>query len=118
MSTSRLTDAQHLAMLKVVRRRISDDIPLEAVDDDFPGDKHTEANWGQCTQKGWPKDARLFKNRDSPKHRETRQRCPMDTRERPTIRGCFYTCRIFQGPIPTKEEALELYDIRIRQAED
>ncbi|WP_422928595.1 hypothetical protein [Singulisphaera sp. PoT] len=109
-----LTDAQHLHMLRVVRDRIAEGVPLDYYDDTTPGDKSMACNWGQCTDHGHTKS---MLRRGTPKYREKHHRCPLDqvNQEEKKHSGCFWRCLVFQRPgnLPSKEQALELYDIEL-----
>jgi hypothetical protein len=122
-----LTNEQYIRMLKKLRTLIESGLKLELDDSNEIGNKYTHASWGQCTNEHWDKDS-LFR-KDAPflgsKTHAKGQFCPFDTRINPpghsSIRnspmGCFYRCRLFQAtkaaPAPTREQALQLYDITI-----
>lgn len=122
-----LSDASYLRALERNRERIANGLELNAVDSITPGNKFTEASWGLCSKEAelWPdKEDHLFPDRmgtdiAATKYREYHHVCPMDTRERGAM-GCFYTCRIFQPKYvtPFREEAIALYDQRIKEAKD
>lgn len=96
-------------------------------------------SWGLCASDAttwpdaedhlWPEDFAAFK-RAAPKWRRDEHQCPMDVRSEDgyaSSRSCFHTCRIFQSlrrqkrrdqrlrQIPTREEALALYDAQIKR---
>lgn len=83
------------------------------------GNKYTHCDWGTCSDRAeyfpdpfmhvWPYD---YPDRVA---LIDRPRCPMDKRTSGHHSGCFYHCRMFKGPRPTPEEALEIYDDAIRQ---
>ncbi len=117
-----LTDEQHLHMLKKVRDRIANGETMVLDDSDDIGNKHTHCSWGQCTDKGWEKEA-LFR-KDTPllgsKYHDKGQICPFDKDQAGesvlSPAGCYHRCKIFQnsrGNRPSREEALELYNITI-----
>jgi hypothetical protein len=119
-----LTDAQYDAALLRFQQAIKDGIVLSYFDDTTPGCKDTQCTWGLCDDSAlmWPKDTQLWPNgRTARKYLEAHQLCPFDKRaiKDATVNGCFYTCRVFQAtkrePVPTREQAIELYDKRIAE---
>lgn len=113
--------------------------PLALDDSDDIGNKHTHCSWGLCEDgpvygaESWPDpqdhlwpDRFQMDGRLAPKYRQNEQWCPFDRRLRvSTVQpkdyyelgtfGCFFHCRFFspKGPKPTREEALNLYDVAI-----
>ena len=121
-----LTHEQHLKMLKKIKTLIEEGLELQLDDSDDIGNKHTHCSWGQCTSENWDKDTLLWPGRPTPKYHAKGQFCPFDTRkqERTTKlakspEGCYFRCMIFQGEtIPSRTEAIELYQITIKQFEN
>ena len=119
-----LPQVRYIAALVRIKEQIKNGSELEAEDSDTIGDKYTHCNWGLCSGSvtQWPdKEDRLFP-RDYPLailHRTKGQDCPMDEKKGRKYGpdGCFYSCRVFQHPNnpPTREEAIELYDIQIKK---
>lgn len=113
-----LTDDQYQAQLLRLRQQIADGLPLVSVDDNTPGNKHSEVSWGLCTT-DWPRDA-LFRE-DRPilgsAHRGPDHKCPFDQGPPGTDHGwgCFWRCHVFQGRLNDPTEALKLYDITIAE---
>lgn len=116
-----LNDGQHFQALIRFRDAIAGGMVLEYFDETAIGFKDTQATWGQCSRvlEMWPdKETHLFEPNNGyarVKYHRDRQMCPMDKRKHHNGQGCFYSCRIFQGPVPSKEEALKLYDISIER---
>jgi hypothetical protein len=138
-----LTAQQHLDSLRRLRHFITPSPntgrltggELVAGDCDEEGDKETECSWGQCTGRPeqWPPDTRLWPERAlthdgrvyGVKYHQAGQFCPFDRRapEGDPMHGdpggCFYRCRIFKPtkdePVPTREEALVLFDETIEE---
>lgn len=101
---------RHLQNLKEVIA----DTDLVLVDDDFIGDKKTEASWGLCTFNprvyDQPSDF-LFGN-----SRKYHLVCPMDSnQDLRSASGCFYRCKLFKGEVTGKEEATRLVNISIEK---
>lgn len=120
-----LTDVQYAESLQRFRDAIANGAILKFFDCTDIGNKDTQCSWGLCSRKKamWP-DKATHKWPDDPrdegkddiygiKYLENHQLCPMDKREQYDGRGCFYSCRVFQGPRPSREEALRLYDLAI-----
>lgn len=128
----RLPAERYLLALERMRQRIAGGLPLMAEDSTTIGNKYTDCSWGLCSddREQWP-DA---EDHIWPQQFEREGRvapldiphvgCPMDRREPSTkdMNGCFYTCRIFSPergvPRPTREQALELYDIKIKSTRE
>lgn len=112
-----LTAERYLLALRRQRDRIMAGLRLRMVDDTSIGNKHTETSWGLCTT-DWPAEDLFHKNAPflGSKYRQAGQKCPFDTGVGRDVYGCFYRCRIFQGPRPTQAEAVELYDITIARS--
>lgn len=122
-----LTDGQHFQALIRFRDAIAAGMELKFFDSNQTGYKDTQATWGQCSKakEMWPdKETHMWP--DDPrdvgsdyiygiKYHRDHQMCPMDKRKSHDGRGCFYSCRIFQGPVPSREEALKLYDLSIER---
>lgn len=134
-----MSDERYLKALKRIRQQIAEGPELSYYDDTTIGNKDTSATWGLCSSfaEQWPdaedhlwSDQFRDGGRVAPKYRVRGQSCPfddpedgyarMDNLEDP--RGCFWRCRVFQaghrgfiGP-PSREEALELYDLAIERA--
>ena len=120
-----------LLSLKRMRDRIAAGLNLRYEDSNEVGNKYTTATWGQCSdeKEQWPdKEDHIWpdefaeQGRVAPLYRDgaNGQKCPFDTH--PTgSDGCFYHCRIFKnrkfndGRLPTRKEALELYDKEIER---
>lgn len=116
---------RYLAVLKRIRNQIKNGSKLELESSTYLGNKYIHSSWGLCSgsTEQWPdKEDRLFP-RSSPLailHQEKGQVCPFDKRldNHPYAPdGCFNHCRIFQhlDNLPTREEALELYESRIQK---
>ncbi len=109
--------------------------PLRAVDSRALGDKFTHCSWGMCSgdRAAWPnKDDHTFpadfeeRHRVAPRGAPEDARCPMENAP-PNGKGCFYRCSIFQGKSnptpeslknrPSRERAVELFDVEIRDRE-
>lgn len=125
-----LTNKQHLETLERFRDAIAKGLKLHFFNDETIGDKDSQATWGLCSRKKimwpdpethmWPNDPR-DQNSDEIygiKYLGGDQRCPMDKREGESAWGCFYHCRIFQGPRPTREQAVQLYDLSIERVKN
>lgn len=123
-----LSGPRYLAALKRMRDLIAAGKALLAIDDETPGNKSTECSWGLCSreQVAWP-DAedhlwpdQFLKGRIAPKYRNDPHSCPFSKGNKTT--GCFYDCRIFQARrpanLPTRAEALRLYDEAIATYEE
>jgi len=125
-----LPPVRYAAALIRIREKIQSGRPLDAYDDETPGNKSMGCSWGFCdeSRETWP-DAQdhifpldFIKNgHTSPLSLGIPNTCPMDTRTKSGQQGCFYTCRVFQAsrkkPAPTKEEAVRLYDAKISSLE-
>lgn len=125
MSDLYLDPARYVAALKRQRARIAAGLPLSGFDSTDMGAKDTQCSWGLCTKdlEAWPgEEDHLFPkqlpDRSSPKYRTEEQTCPLQTGGEPL--GCFYRCRYFQEGLREGDRAaaLELYDQRIRDAEN
>lgn len=122
-----LPHKRYVAALIRIRDQIKGGSKLELDDSDELGNKHTECSWGLCSasKKQWPnEDDRLFP-RDHPLsilHRTKGQDCPMDEQKdrKDGPGGCFFSCRIFQNQnnLPSREEAIRLYEIQIKKAKN
>lgn len=118
---------RYVAALKRIRDQIQQGSTLNYYDNTTIGAKETHCSWGLCSakKKQWPDpedhlwpDQFIKYSRVAPKYLQREQMCPFDTREEGIPLGCFYKCRIFQSKVPpTREEALELYQIEIKRAE-
>ncbi len=115
-----LTVEQHLQALEVLKNKIQT-VPLSGFDSEVTGDKDTQCTWGLCCREEdrWPKDTRVWPDRpliDGMVYGiKEHLGCPMDKREVKSVYGCFYHCRFFQGPKPTREQALELVQLEIKK---
>ena len=110
--------------LRRMRERISKGLELSYYDDTTIGCKSTEASWGMCTRSldQWPDEndhiyPEDFKERGRSAPRRSPGACPMRKNGEDSRWGCFYQCRIFQGPKPDRETALKLYDDTIAYRE-
>jgi hypothetical protein len=136
-----LSHERYVAFLERVGPQVRDGLPLVAEDSDEIGNKYTQATWGMCSREKeqwpdaedhlWP-DQFMSRGRVAPLYRVkpgTEQICPFDRRlvdeklraKTHPSNGCFYTCRIFQrkyGKTPTREEAVELYQIALKRAKE
>jgi len=123
-----LTDDRYFVALKRLRARIAGGLALTFHDDDTVGSKSTECSWGLCSheKEAWPDaEDQLFEDdfrkhgRIAPKYQRQGQTCPFDANPSRlgSPNGCFYDCMVFQRskPTPTREQALALYDERIRR---
>lgn len=118
-----LTPEQVLKVLKRLKSVVSQQ-KLKSEDSEQTGDKYTHCNWGMCTDSPhaypdpamhvWPYD---FVNEGRVAPLGTHILCPMDKRDSPDGQGCFHSCRVFQGPRPNQQQAIELYQIRIEENE-
>jgi hypothetical protein len=115
---------RYIEALKRFRAFIVAGGKLEYYDDTTLGNKNTECTWGLCCEdpKMWPeKMDHTFphsfeaEGRSTPLLPPEGHGCPMDKREKKSRWGCFYHCRIFQGPRPTREEAIKLYDLSLER---
>jgi len=97
-------------------QRIKDGDELVLIDDNTIGNKHTEASWGLCTTI-WPKEDLFNKNLPflGAKYRAPGQSCPFDKNPQPSEYGCFYRCRLFSGEVTNREEAIQLYQIKLEE---
>ena len=97
------TEEVYKEQLELHRDIIECGISLKLEDSETIGNKYTHANWGLCS-------------RIADGQRGERE-CPMD--KDPSVRnsGCFYRCRLFQGPRPTRKEAIQLYQIKLKGLE-
>jgi len=113
--------------LRRMRGRIAGETPLDLVDSNMSGDKHTHCSWGMCSRdpEQWPDpddhtwpESFTREGRVAPRHQRETQFCPMDrkdTKQTETLGpgGCFYRCRMFTPngePRPDRKIALQLYD--------
>ncbi len=124
-----LPEHRYLAVLKRIRDSIASGRQLSAFDDTSPGNKSMGCSWGLCdeTKATWPDaEDHTFPvdfqkhGRCSPLETADNNPCPMDMRESSDGNGCFYSCRVFKNRrkkhlIPTREQALELYDKAIEK---
>ena len=106
---------------------------LDGYDCETTGQKNTECTWGLCYQDRvmWPEPRDhifpydfLNEGRVSPVDHPPGT-CPMDQRPmlvdgKPSteVRGCFYTCRFFQGPQPTRSAYFRLIRDKIQEVEE
>jgi hypothetical protein len=120
-----LSDERYLAALIRVRDLIAKGERLVANDSEEIGNKYTECTWGLCSgdKKAWPDPQDYMwpdqPDRVAPKYRTNRQVCPF-RRAPPSANGCFWSCMIFKPkgkPVPTREEALALYDAKIKEVQ-
>ncbi len=115
-----MSDERYLAALKRMRDLIASGHRFTSHDDDSPGSKSSACSWGLCSddKEAWPDaqdhlwpDQFTDQGRVAPLYLERHQMCPLDTREKHTGNGCFYTCLHYAKRVrPTKERALGLYD--------
>lgn len=118
-----LPDERLIVALKRFKAVIEGGAKLSGYDDTTIGAKNTECTWGLCLEdKGlWP-DAKdhifpydfLNEGRTSPLGHPTGT-CPMDkrSRQKKDPNGCFWTCRFFHGPRPSRSEYLQMIDRKI-----
>lgn len=137
---------RYLAALRRQRERVAAGLPLVQWDDTTPGSKDTEHSWGLCSRDlhAWPdREDWTWPDREpEPTSSATRSvdppygtarvygiktapdgcQCPFDRDDNPAMKGmswgCFYRCRFFspRGPVPDRDEAVRLYDLRIAEA--
>jgi hypothetical protein len=118
--------SEYIATLKRMRDMIAAGRGLSYEDSTEIGNKHTECSWGLCddTKDLWP-DPQFYiwpdqPNRIAPMHRLDAHTCPF-RQAKPSANGCFWSCMIFQSgkrnPLPTRDQALALYDAKIAEAE-
>lgn len=119
---TQLTKEQQADILKRLKTIVLQET-CKAIDSNIPGDKYTHCNWGMCTNSPqvfhepgmhtFPYD---FINNGRVTSLTRFVRCPMDKRtDNSPHSGCFYHCRIFQGPKPDQNEALQLVQIRVKE---
>lgn len=125
MKFPNLTLERYIAALKRIRALIASGLPLDYDDDTTTGSKHMYCTWGLCsdTKDAWPDPQDYIWPdqpwRVAPKNRETNHTCPF-RQAAPSINGCFWSCMIFKAKkhgLPTREQALALYDAKIKEAE-
>ena len=123
-----LTDKQYVALLHRQRDRIEAGVSLNSEDS-------TSCSWGLCTteMEVWPEDTWLFEPfpATSTLQKEARSKylkdahfCAFDRKDNRQASefgsaGCFYRCRIFKPKgeqVPDRQQALDLYQIRIKQS--
>jgi hypothetical protein len=121
-----LTAEQYKEALLRYREYIANGGELSFFDCTDIGDKDTQCTWGLCDRRPemwpdpqlhiWPLDFKEH-GRSAPRHRSTGMHCPMDKDQSPESEtyGCFYRCRVFQGPRPDRAEALRLYDLSLEK---
>lgn len=118
-----LSHDRYIIALKRIREQIKNRSKLQYEDSDSIGDKYTTCSWGMCSmyKEQWPDKEDRIRTFNSglidAKQQDTNQNCPMDSKQEGAIWGCFYRCRIFQnlGKLPSREEAIRLYDITIKE---
>lgn len=130
-----LSDERYLAALKRIRGIIVRGyLSLDFNDCTDIGNKSTECSWGLCCDKHshWPDaEDHLWPSRRNDVvvtlYRKGHHFCPFDRRmrfrnEKTNMgNGCFYTCMVFHRgsrSLPTREEAIALYDEAIRMIEE
>jgi hypothetical protein len=115
---------RYVAALERFKKFIEGGGELKYYDDTTTGSKNSECTWGLCDQSPemWPEK----KDHTWPHSFETEGRsapllppeghgCPMDKREKKSRWGCFYHCRVFQGPKPDRQEAIQLYQVSLEK---
>ncbi len=124
MKNINLSDDRYLAFLKRMRDLIASGAELKYEDSEEIGNKYTHCSWGMCCgdKSGWP-DPQDYLWPDQPdrvdiKYSTKRQCCPL-SRNQTESSGCFYSCMIFKpnGEKPTREQAIKLYDDKIKEVE-
>lgn len=129
-----LPPARYLLALKRIRALIAAGEPLVTADSNEIGNKYTHCSWGLCTEDKviwpdkedhtWPEDFVSY-GRVAPLSTDECHSCPFDWRGPGKAgefrNGCFYTCKVFRAskkhPLPNRDEALRLYDERIKAME-
>lgn len=125
VNTSPLPLTEYIATLKRLRDLIAAGRKLDYDDDTTIGAKHMYCTWGLCddTKDVWP-DPQFYTwpdqpDRVAPMHRQNNHTCPFRIAP-PSANGCFWSCRIFKSrkqDLPTREQALALYNAKIKEAE-
>jgi len=118
-----LSHDRYIIALKRIREQIVNKSKLKYEDSDSIGDKYTTCSWGMCSmyKEQWPDKEDRIRTFNSglvdTKQQDTNQNCPMDSKQEGEVWGCFYRCRVFQnlGKLPSREEAIRLYDITIKE---
>jgi hypothetical protein len=103
----RQSRGSYIRTLQELERRVLADEPLEYYDCTEPGITMTECSLGLCADSVIELQDGIHSDEDQP--------CPHDKRfindageptgERGEVWGCFYHCRIFQTPNPSKSKA-------------
>jgi len=81
------SDKDYENAIKELKAIAESDIKVYGYDDTTTGNKSTECNHGLCSDSVKPLDA---------VYRKDEHKCPLDTREVITPRGCFWECAYFQ----------------------
>jgi hypothetical protein len=125
----KLSKERYIAALKRIRNQILGGSKLEYEDSEVVGDKYITCSWGLCSnsqkqypdKQDWFRPKPLFDGRISALDNPEFSHCPMDSeQESKETYGCFYRCRIFgakKKDLPSREEAVRLYDITIAKHE-
>lgn len=85
------------------------------------GTPDEETAWGLCAQQVqmWPdRETHLlppFESEVIPKNLPTGYPCPMDRATDGRTPGCFFRCRVYQGPMPTRAEAIQLFQLGLEK---
>lgn len=125
-----MSDELFLDALKRMKERIESGLSLVFWDDTTIGAKETHCSWGLCSidKEQWPDPLYhiwplqyLKEGRIAVVDRQPTQFCVFDDDTKcnefqDASSGCFWRCRIFQERFrPTQIQAVELYDIRIKE---
>jgi len=120
----KMTGEQYFRWLFFNKNRIENNLSLVFWDDNTVGNKDMYCSWGMCSN-----DVASYPDVDYWKHlgltkiydktridiidKKKHHVCPFDSRlgtSENMDNGCFYTCKIFNNKIKTKDEAIELFD--------
>jgi len=132
----RMTWAQYIQILENLKAVIEAGEDESHWNSDYTGDKDSACSWGLCTKNPavypdpdmhiwpWQNEAQ---GRHAPNYRAPGQHCPMrhnwehqafgKPQWEATPGGCFYDCSFFSPngrPRPTRQDAINLIDARIR----
>lgn len=115
-----LTTEQYVGVLKRIRKTIESEKLIRDKDD-------PDCNWGMCSkrQEHYPDpELHIFPNDFDDYGRMSALSCGNDVKCPMRVSdlggsGCFYDCRVFtrKHKVPTREEALKLYDDAIAGAQ-
>jgi len=116
-----LTDLHFHSTIETLKRqlqRVKDSEKLLLENSNSLGDKYTHANWGMCSREA---DAEFKGKYKTPSHRCALDNMPCPMRKKNQEKGqqgCYYECKLFQGPVLSQEEAISLYEALITKVEN